>query len=72
MREELEKTEARPYKPQSQCHHDGAVIAIGVDVSCEMCGKVLGSVGVDDSDRELLNEIIAQYEFGDDSEGAAS
>jgi hypothetical protein len=62
MREELERVEERPYKAQDRCHHDGEIVAIGIDVSCEMCGKILGSVGVDDSDRDLLGDILAQYD----------
>ena len=68
MREEAEVLEVNPYSPgasfgkdgvhagETVCIHDGEKTIIGFTVGCDMCGKAVGSVHLDDDVRNDLNE----------------
>ena len=66
LEEELSKVETRPYKPGvngSTPHHNAAAdcdhpdrVIIGFATGCTVCGRVLGTVTIEDTDRLLLNQ----------------
>lgn len=63
--EELDIVEDNPYAPlrsnkpgtkgEVVCMHDGTKTIIGFTVGCNLCGKSVGSVSIEDTDRKNLN-----------------
>ena len=65
LEEELTKVESKGYKPASNglgepgansisCDHPDHVI-IAFNTGCAICGKLMGAVEIEDSDRDFLN-----------------
>lgn len=68
LKQEQEVLEVNPYSPgavfgkdgaaagSAVCIHDGDKTIIGLTVGCDLCGKAVGSVSLDEDVRQEMNE----------------